>query len=235
MNVFETIRQLPKMTIVCDIDEIVVLQTPKWCANIYHQLKDDPEVTAELNITEDLLDPVKVLKRSEYYLTKWLIKDGIEKVSDSVYKKLMDVYEQDPNFYDDIEPTPIGKTLAQLVSTNKVDFIYYVTKSPDCPAWASKMRFIERYLYVDRKTQVIKVPLQESKSDYVDRIIDKKQNVNILIEDEPNNIFKMLDGCFKNNMITVLTPVYGYCISNTITLEQLEQYYNNDKVIRIYY
>lgn len=221
--------------VVCDIDEVITFQTPKWCKLIYQQLKDDKEVNEQLIISEALLDPVVVLSRPYYYLSEWLKRPEIDVVDKHINDKLLEVYNSEPDFYIDTQMTSLGNAMEGLVHTDLIDKIYYVSKGDRGLSWDSKLKMIEEKVYVDKKTEIIRVPLECSKSDYVKKYIPNYDQVALLIEDEPKNIYNMLDDCFKTNNLLVLSPVYGYTIQANMNEEKIKKYYEENKSIRMYY
>ena len=231
---FKGLGALGNISIVCDIDEVVALQTPRWCANIYNKLKDDKIFNEELIVNQLLLDPTIVLSRTEYYLSEWLKRDGIKEVSKENCQKILDVYNYDGDFYDKSLLTNLGGALPAFVNMKFVDKIYYVTKSEECPAWKSKLKFIDDLLYVEGKTEILRVPLDKSKDECIRENIPYEK-VRLIIEDQPKNIYDMLDGCMsKNEHLTVMSPIYGYTIQADIDEERLNRYYNENKKINMY-
>lgn len=228
-------KNIEKMNIICDVDEIIVNQTPKWCKKIFEYSKTDKEFANEIKVCKELLDPNIVLARDKYYLNEWLKNDNLESISQENFKKMMDLCFEDKNFYDDLVPTKMGLALNGLCNTDRVEKIYFITKNAKNGNWDSKLRFLERYFFVDGKTEIIRVPLNKSKSEYINKYVKDKDRVNVLLDDEPNNIKDILANSLSNNTLVVLFPIHcGYSLARNTTVEELEEYEKNGKEIRYY-
>jgi len=229
--------QAIKLYIICDIDDILVLQTPKWCKMLYEQYKDDPIMNKYLALDKLLCNKDIVLERGEYYLNKWLANPDIplDKVPKEINEAILDVCDV-IDFYDDLEPTKMGIAIRDLCQTTKVAKIYFVSKNDEGPAWESKKRFMDKHFNFGDKSELIRVPLKERKSDYINKYIKDKDKINIIFEDHPKNVIDILDNSLQNNKeVAAMCPDFGYVLfSEDFSDEKLQEYDDNFREIRIY-
>lgn len=239
MNKFQ--REPERMYIICDIDEILVLQTPKWCKMLYEQYKDDPIMNKYLVLNELLCNKDLVLGRGEYYLNKWLANPDIplDTVPKEINETILDVTDT-IDFYDDLKPTKMGYAIQAMCQSPRVAKIYFVTKNDDGPAWESKKKFMDKYFNFGEKGEMIRVPLDKTKSEYINKYIKDKEKINVIFEDHPKNIIDILDNALQDNKeVVVMYPDYGYGLhsllaTGELTDEKLEAYDNNRREIRVY-
>lgn len=227
-----TVSKRDKMNIICDIDEVIVNQTPKWCRKIYNEIDVDPILKKELIKDDNVLNDKFVLFRDKYYLSEWL--KSVDEVSEYTISKIMSLYEDDDTFYDDLFPTRLGIALSGLVQTKRVEHIYYISKSGKNSAWESKLKFMDKHMYVEGKTSIIRVPLNKAKSEYINKHVPDISKINTLFEDQPSNIHDILNNSLEDNEVTVWTPFVGYGIQNE-DISVIEEYDKNKKEIRVFY
>lgn len=230
-----------RMYIVCDIDDVIVFQTPKLCEMLYNEYKDDPIVNKYYTLDPLMLNPEIVLCRGEFYLNKWLVKPEYK---DSIPKEIdqlpLDTLNGD-RFYDDLEPNEMGKALIGMCQTTRVAKIYFVSKNdPDCPMWEGKKDFMDKYFNFGDKSELIRVPVDGKKSDYINKYIKDKEKINVVFEDQASNIFDILDNALQDNEeVVVMHPDVGYGLRKWLAeeegaMEKLQAYDNNKREIRVY-
>lgn len=147
----------PKI-VVSDMDEVLVNITPKWSKMIIEHM-EDPIVDPN-NLPDFIPDYDQyVLNRSEYYLYNWLgFKDNEFALS------LM--CEQGDTFYDDLELTPMGKSLVASLEQGILDQLVILSHTPEAMNNTSKINFIKRHFPVD-KVRLLLVDLKKSKADAI--------------------------------------------------------------------
>ena len=87
------------------MDDVLVIITEKWILNAckHYKLKDT-EVAKKILEHKDVLGDL-LMKRPVYYIQNWLTEAfGLEA---SHYPYLDEVYRQDEDFYDSLQPTEI--------------------------------------------------------------------------------------------------------------------------------
>lgn len=239
-NMFQKVQPI-KLYIICDIDEILVWQTPKWCRMLYDQYKDDPIMNKYLVLDPLLYEKDIILSRGEYYLNKWLANPDIpiEDIPKEINEVILEVCNT-ADFYDDLKPTKMGRALQTLCNSTKVAKIYFISKGEDNLAWESKKRFMDNYFNFGDKSELIRVPLDKPKSEYINKFIPNRDKINVIIDDLPKNIFDILDNSLQDNKeVAVLCPDLGYSLlmemqKGNFTDEQLEEYDKNFRDIQIY-
>ena len=231
-----------RMYILCDIDDVIVFQAPKLCQMLYEEYKDDPIVNKYFVLDPLMLNPEVVMARGEFHLNKWLVNPDIPK--ESVPKEI-DALPLDMlnscRFYDDLEPNDMGNALIGMCQTNRVAKIYFITKNDkDCPMWESKKDFMENYFNFGDKSELIRVPVDCKKSDYVNKYVKDKDKINVIFDDQAGNVFDILENSLKDNKeVVVMHPDVGYglrraMLEGDLTIEQLEEYDRNNREIRVY-
>lgn len=218
-----------KLNIICDCDEVITNISPKWLNGIYER-KDFFEKYFDLN--PEYLENNNVLLRTEFYLNKWLLKDNIElteEENETMMKEFFKIHE-DKNFYFDCEPTKFAKNLLNFYYTGGINKIYVVTRCLK-NNYEEKIEFIKKVFPIGDSLEIIVVPKDSKKSDYINKLV--KCDIDVLIDDELNNINDIVENCscIKNNKVDIFIPYLGY---NQLTSEEISEFEKKNKKI-IYY
>jgi len=120
---------------ISDLDECIVRCDLKWIEKIKANYKD-------FGLTEDFLKiPRKTFDEREiYHLNKNYNLENIEKFEE--------LYYEDETFYDDIEITPLGEFLIELVNTKGFKVVVVSTSKftdDTVPIVKSKKKFLNKY------------------------------------------------------------------------------------------
>jgi predicted AlkP superfamily phosphohydrolase/phosphomutase len=194
--------------IVVDCDEVLTNISPLWVQKI-HDNREKFEKYFNLFNSFDHKneeDYEKVLSRSEFYLNKWLMKEGLiltKEEEKKLFKEFFDLYDND-DFYMECEPTKMCEGIYKLSLQSFVDKIFVVTRTTEGNK-KSKERFINAYLN-SPKVEIIYVGSNEKKSDY----IKKLSNVKMVVEDELKNIHDIIDNCKNLEYCDIYVPYTGY-------------------------
>lgn len=201
------INELKKVNVVVDCDEILFEISPKWSKKIIEneeKLKDYLDIN-KLKMAYDLGDKFfrnYVLSRDKFHLNKWLGKKSLSEVTSDELNAFLNLY--DSKFYDDLEITPLGRSLATMLMTNAINKLYIVSRTTS-ETLNSKNKALMKY-FDSPKVEISYVLPNFKKSDYI-KEIDLTDG--FIFEDEFENIKDIIDNC-NLNRTTIYTPMYGY-------------------------
>jgi len=146
-----------------------------------------------------------VLKRKEFYLNKWLMKNDLNLSADElnhVTEKFMSLYDND-YFYEECEPTQMAEGIVKLSLQSFVKKIHIVTRTTP-NTHKSKKRFLDSYFSNPRFNTVFIEP-GEKKSEFIKTLDD----VDMFVDDELSNIHDFLDNT-KHKNTDIYVPLTGY-------------------------
>lgn len=163
--------------VICDWDNVIQNIDIPWLVNVYlhKDLFKDYFDEDKLNIhQEDYL--LKVLGRQEYYLDKWLLKDGIEELPKDLKDKFMSLYIDDEEFYNKCRFTSFAETLALLVEQKFCKELIFLSHVPNGMNGYDKRKQLafEKYkqlfnLENNKKISLVMLDGSESKSEWVQK------------------------------------------------------------------
>ncbi len=239
MNTFYS--NTDKRILVADVDEIIVNITPKWVKRIYEHRDYFDQVfnLDEKYVYEDQY--LKVLYRPDYFINNWLLKPELRssitrKQKINIIKHMNEIYDTE-DFYDDLEPTSLGMTLANILNYNAkdlVDKLVIISKVVGDKSADSKVRFLkELFTGNNNKVDIYLVDNNEKKSDALKVLKEKELNsIASVYEDEPSNIADLvMNGNLNNTQIYM--PSFNYNRPNKKFYDLLEN--NGCQLIRFDY
>lgn len=197
--------------LIVDCDEILVNISPKWVKGIVEK-RDIFEPYFDLTeVDKALLQgeiPFKnlVMNRPEYYLNEWLKRPEIDKIPEEIIKEFMKIHNT-KGFYEDLNLTKMGIAIGQLTNHPSVIKTYVVSKIGEGAIETcldSKTRLIQSII-PNNKLEIIYVPANEKKSDYV---IDIDIKNGFVFDDENKNLFDYLESGMRECNFYV--PMLGY-------------------------
>jgi hypothetical protein len=171
--------------------------------NEYLRLSEDFDITKH---------EISVLSRPDFYLDRWLIRKEVfdnhtEEEVANMQSKMMDLYNLDEYYYDDLQPTSLAKGIAFTLKQpilKKVTVVSRVTSRNT----ESKERFIKRLFSGSmNKVDIYYVEKGEKKSDVISNL---GMNINAIYEDEVSNINDIIKNCNNFTNGQILIPSYGY-------------------------
>jgi hypothetical protein len=165
----------------------------------YHEETNKPHV---FNIT----------KRSEYYLNRWLKKEGID-VNQDLDNLFMRLYLECEDFYELCDFTPLSDGLALLLNQNfckKVIFLSHVPENLYEGQDPRKRKAFEKYLakyeLTNEKAELVMIPSHLKKHDWIK---ENCPDYTCFIDDRYDiikGVIENTDCKYKN----FLMPVFGY-------------------------
>ena len=118
----------------------------------------------------------------------------------------MKMYD-DPEFYDDLQPTPLGRALATFAVNKSVKKISIITRNLYESSGKSKMKFLQRLFHSSMdKVTIYELEAGDKKSD----IIKEFDDVSHIFEDEISNIVDIVENCPNLSNAIISVPKYGY-------------------------
>ena len=137
--------------LVADIDETIVNISPKAYRILLERkelFKDYLDLESTVYHTDE-----EVLQRPEFNLDKLFLRDPNVPLPKELSKEFYSIFD-DVNFYDDLELTPFGKSIPNLIKDKKanVDKIYLVSHCVGESQIQSKIKFLNRVY--DNETKV---------------------------------------------------------------------------------
>lgn len=193
--------------IVSDFDDVLTYIAPKW----FKKIMENKEYFKKfLNLPENFSpnQANNILYRNEFYLDRFLLKKlpFDEKELEECFKKLNDIYIEDPNFYDDLLPSAIARSLSITLGQSMVKKLYIVTRSVESN-FDSKQALIQRMFASNmNKVEVVFIDKNEKKSDFIKTL----SRVDLLIDDELKNIYDILENCENVRNADIYIPSMGY-------------------------
>lgn len=201
---------------VVDMDDVIVFTTSLWFGKICtHRDLFEPYFKKDI-IPKDY-DYERYyaypLLRSEFYFKDWLINPNISKDKiEYINNLILDILRKDPDFYSQVDPTPIVPALISMVKYKgfKVNKLYIVTRSYDENIQSKKKCIQKIFAPIIDKVEIIIVEPNEKKSDAIKDIPD----VRLIIDDELSNIYDYIDNS-NLNQTKIIIPRTGYNINFT--------------------
>ena len=199
--------------LVVDCDEVLVRISPKWVYKM-HLPENYPVFEEHLQVSKKF-DLEKhydlIMMRDTFQLYDWLKRDYIEgEFSQSEILEIKDrclsMYD-DPEFYDDLQPTPLGRALSTFAVNKSVKKISIITRNLYESSGKSKMKFLQRLFHSSMdKVTIYELEAGDKKSD----IIKEFDDVSHIFEDEVSNIIDIVDNCTNLSNAIISVPKYGY-------------------------
>lgn len=214
--------------LIVDCDEILCNICPKWVKKLYEKKEDFKDVFDFSKIEKVICDDIQyknlIMGREIGNLETWLLKEGV--IIDEKHNNLFHQCYEVEDFYEDLPLTKMGVGISRLSLQNAVKKVYVITKvRGDNPNLKSKIPFIKS-LFPKDKLEIIVVPLEGKKSDYI-------KNINIrngfIFEDDLNNVHDYLDNGV--NHCNIYIPRLGY---NLPTVNLYEKSTDADVCITYY-
>ena len=221
--------------IVVDVDELLVLISPKW---IYTLIEEDYDYFNKYFHLPDKDTFVynsdfefRVMQRKNFYIDQWLIRNENRELYSpeeiiTMRKKFMEAYDR-PDFYDNLNGTPIAEALSAAARQPDVKTVSIITRCTDNNR-ESKEKLIRRIFGNNHKVDLYFLDLNEKKSDVIKGLGNR---VGAIFEDERENILDIADNCPNLNEVTFYVPAYGY---NLPTTEMIDKF-NKDKRFEVEY
>lgn len=204
-----------KSHLVFDCDEVLVRISPKWVhlmhtKDHFDYFKQFFRLSENFNLGKDY---DKILMRPEFYLDKWLMrKDVLDNHTIDAFnearRELLKLYSG--NYYNDLPPTNIAKSLSIVARNTLVDKISIVsrTSKDDLSINDSKIAFLKNLFNgINHKVDIYLVEGKDKKSDVIKQL---GGDVGFIYEDETSNIKDMLDSCPNLSDMCIMVPTYGY-------------------------
>lgn len=196
--------------IVSDFDDVLCYMTPKWFDKIM-QNREIFENHLNLPKKYNKVMSNNILLRDEFYFDGFLFKKDV-KFSDEeiidIKNKMYELYVNDRNFYDDLLPSAMGRSLSLALGQSMVEKLYVVTRSSP-NHHQTKETFIHR-LFANNMDKVeivyIDIDRNEKKSDFIKNL----PRVDMLLEDELKNIYDILENCNNVKNMDIYIPSCGY-------------------------
>lgn len=182
--------------LIVDCDEILVNISPKWVRGIVEK-RDIFEPYLDLTEVDKALlrgeIPFKnlVMNRPEYYLNKWLKRPDVDEMPEEIFEEFMKIHHT-KGFYEDLNLTKMGVAIGQLTNHPSVIKTYVVSKIGRGAVETcldSKTRLIQSII-PNQKLEIIYVPAEEKKSDYIVSIDIKN---GFIFDDENRNLLDYLE------------------------------------------
>ena len=156
--------------------------------------------------TADFL--VDLFNREEYYLDKWLLKDGIEKLPEGAYQFFMGLYSHCDFFYDGCDFLLMMDAMAGMAQQNYVSEIIILTHVPFTNGRDLRKEkiFEEKIKPISGKFKLVQLHTTQSKGEW---IRDNKPDFTVFVDDNPNVIRDVVE---KNSLFEkfIYMPIYGY-------------------------
>lgn len=196
-----TVNGNNKFVVATDCDDVLVDISNKWMSKIMndHILRD------YITTAHHEVIALNATLRSTYYINDWL---GI--ADPGHVKRMLDLYFNDPTFYDDLAPLPYARAL--LGMAGMLETIHVVTscgETVDDPVNNSKKRFLAR-LFSEFPPEVeVKFHLLPSSIKKGQYMKDKGITFNTFVDDHVKNIINVIE-CIEGTKPEILMPVYGW-------------------------
>lgn len=199
------------LIIVADCDEVLTNISPLW-AELIHRNGDFFGKYFDLMPDFDYTKPeclLAVLRRKEFYINKCFRKEDLPELSkeeeDELFRRFYELYDNE-KFYNYVEPTRMGKALAELAQTNYLNKIYVVSRTTD-KTLESKKKFLDNlFKHSKGKYEFVPVAKDEKKSD----AINKLGRVDVVIDDELSNVKDIILNCSPEIKMDIYIPKLGY-------------------------
>lgn len=201
--------------IVCDWDGVIQNIDIVWALLISQnneRFSDYFDAEKLFRQSADIPYIKQIVDRDEYYLNKWMLKEGKELPQD-VFNDFLDLYVNNDKFYEYCPYTPLAEGLAILVNQkfcSKVIFLSHSVSSfengYDKRKDVAFEEYKTKYLVSSDKMELHMIPETMSKHEWI------KQNCpeyTCFIDDR----FDIIEGVIDNtdsDLKTYLMPVYGY-------------------------
>ena len=195
---------------VIDCDEVLVNIVDKWLTNASHVEELGQYFTEKVLLdmcADGKLEKFSTIWRPDYYFQEWL---GI---TDPAHIKLInDVYFCDPNFYDDLLPTPFFRSLSAILDVvSSIDILTMCGADVNSPTNVSKGKWLHKY-FTDLLTNRpdIKFKTHFIPSDRPKGVYLKEQGIkfNVYVEDCVANVVNVVETMEFDNF-EVLVRLYG--------------------------
>ena len=190
------------VNMLVDMDEVLVNISPKWIMRIYNN--PDYDGFANKKKVDTVLDEIgdyqeTLLLRDSYYIEKWL------EISDpEAIQACRDVFDKDPDYYQDLNPTNFAQELRLALSSGKIT-VTVISHCVNTASVDSKSKWLKNF-FGELPYKFYPVDLNTSKGDVV---IANNISYNVFIDDMVKNI---IDVATKtgNNDREFLLPRLGY-------------------------
>ena len=222
-----------KSWVVADCDEVLVRISPKW-VHLMHEKENFDYFNNFFRLSKDFdiekSAPV-ILSRPEFYIDKWLMRKDIlenhtiEEIAQAK-KRMMDLYNV-PDYYDNLKPTSLGKSLSFAVKNPILERLVIVTRTTP-ESLATKERFLkELFRGSMNKVDIYYVETNEKKSDVIRNLGNK---ISSIYEDEISNIEDIVTNCNNLEYCQLFIPSYGYNVNVPTEIFDLAKK-NKNKII----
>ena len=208
-----------KKVIVTDMDEVLVNISHIW----YNLLTSKRTFDTHFNYNKDWT-PSDILNRDEYYLNKWLLKDGVGELPPDKLQEFLAVYDT-PTFYQDhCSLTTFGNGIRLMGMQQVIGKIYVLSHCVSQQSADSKCKFLSK-VYKDISGKVEFIPIF---NDNVDKPAKyeflKNVDFDMYAEDRLDVVEDVIDNVDSAGKEFIM-PNLGY---NKVTPEFIEKIAMND-------
>jgi hypothetical protein len=193
--------------IICDVDDVIFNTSIEWVTRCINAGLVKKPVTAK-----------DVQARPVYYIDKWL------DMSESERTIFIDIFKNSQDeLYDNLQLTPFGKSI-YLYFAKFHKNIYFVSKVLTDES-RSKTERLKTFFPL---SNIIYVPINESKGKYIQNHIDIN-NVNMIIDDHlPNitDILSLMDMSKRKPTakLEILAPALGFVLNDHNNINLIKMY-----------
>jgi hypothetical protein len=208
-NAVVTVNGNNKFIIATDCDECLINISDKWVqtffgTELHNYITDDHRNQMTMN---GQLKVMSSLWRDKYYLNEWLsIKDPTH------FKEMMDNYYNDPNFYDNLVPSPLFDSIEKMGHLiSEIHIITACGSDINAPANKSKAKYLVN-LFKELELKhgiIIKIHLLKSGESKGEFLKNNGIKFNLFIDDHVENIIDVINHTEYSNY-ELMVPAYGY-------------------------
>jgi len=187
--------------LLTDMDEVLCHMTPEWMRRILHNA-DKFKDHFDLDRIGDELD---IMGRSEYYIDRFLLKQGLTECPKHIKDAFMALYTE-PDFYQHCAPTEWATAVLAMTSQSYVDQIYVVTRTMPGTE-KGKLDWVSEHL-PSSKIKLVCVPWEMRKSDAI-KELGVNDSYTTFVDDNPREVVDVMDNTLSAGK-EFLVPMLGW-------------------------
>lgn len=198
----KSVNSKDKFVLVLDCDDLLVDISTKWLKKI----KESEKLAHYVKCN------TRVELRDTYYLNRWLNIEDSEHVDE-----FLGLYFNDPNFYEDLKPSPIMHSVLNILEY--VEGIHILTSCGDSltsPVTKSKLAWLKKYFGealkgreddIEFKIHIINTLYKDGKGGF---LRDSGIKFNTFADDSLDNIYSVINNVKHVNKYELLIPILGF-------------------------